>query len=277
MTRKYVLPALLLTLVIFLAVPVWAQQTANGQGAQNGRQAYYDTFSERWLDPAKWDVRYNPPCDRTLECSRQIENGHLRLGLRNFGATDSDSGGPFSWTGLTPVDPNAVHSMTTDITVRSFSGTACSTIPAVAQTNVEMGGLYFNTGTNDPSDDVQVIMASIVDTSDPNTILVVYYLASRDLQISGEIGRYPIGKTLTATVAWDKANHQFIFAVNVTDDPSHAARAVAPYYVSDTTPPVNPVRWLDAGVYSPNCTSSQTSAQVEVFYDNVMINGDPPQ
>ncbi len=273
MTKRYVVPALLLTFVILLAVPALAQNQGNNN-------SYYDTFNEKWLDPAKWDVRYNPPCDRTLECSRQIENGHLRLGLRNFGATDSDSGGPFSWTGLTPVDPNAVNSITADVTVRTFSGTACSATTAVAQTNVEMGGLYFNKGTGDPldpSDDVQAILYSIVNTDDPNTIQVGYYLGSRDLWIADEIGRYPLGKTLTATVAWDKANHQFIFAVNVTGDPSHAARAVAPYYVSDIAPPVNPVRWLDAGVYSPNCTSSQTSSQVEAFYDNVMINAAPPQ
>jgi hypothetical protein len=271
MTRRYVVPALLLTFLILLAVPALAQNHGNNS-------SYYDTFSEKWLDLAKWDITYSPFCDRTLECSRKIENGQLRLALRNFGMTDSDSGDHWSWTGLTPTNPNAIDSITTDVTLRSFSGTSCSTnLAGWTQARSEIGGLYFNTGTNDPADDVQAILYSIVDTNDPNTVQVGYYLGSTDLWIADEIGRYPIGKTLTATIAWDKANHQFIFAVNVTGDPSHAARAVAPYSVSDTTLPVQPVRWLVAGTNSLNCASAQTSAQVEVSYDNVMINAAPPQ
>jgi hypothetical protein len=94
------------------------------------------------------------------------------------------------------------------------------------------------------------------------------------------MGSYPMGTTFTVTAAWDKANHQFISAVKVKedDDPAQSVRVAVPYYVSDTNPATSTQRSLGAAVDTANCTSAQTFGQVEVFYDNVMINVPlPPQ
>jgi hypothetical protein len=77
-----------------------AQPSVTDSIAPSARPAYYDTFNERWLDPAKWATGID--CGAlTMECVREIQNGHLRLALRNFGAANSDSGDQWSWTGLT--------------------------------------------------------------------------------------------------------------------------------------------------------------------------------
>jgi hypothetical protein len=85
------------------------------------------------------------------------------------------------------------------------------------------------------------------DTNDPKTIHVVNWLSGRDLGVATDMGSYPIGTTLTDTIAWDKANHQFVSVVKVKGETGEAMRVVVPYSVSDTTPPARPVRWLDEG------------------------------
>ena len=151
-----------------VAVPMFGQTTAKALPsvtdsiAPSARPAYYDTFNERWLDPAKWATGID--CGAlTMECFREIQNGHLRLALRNFGAANSDSGDQWSWTGLTFINPNGVNIITADVTLHSFSGTQCSTNSgAWTHASVEMGGNYFNTGTGDPYDDVSDLVAVTV-------------------------------------------------------------------------------------------------------------------
>jgi hypothetical protein len=108
-----------------VAVPMFGQTTAKAQPsvtdsiAPSARPAYYDTFNERWLDPAKWLTGlYCGPT--TLECVREIQNGQLRLATRQFGATDSDSGIQFADPALFFSNPNTINSIASDITLQSF-------------------------------------------------------------------------------------------------------------------------------------------------------------
>jgi hypothetical protein len=70
---------IVLGLVLFtsLVSAAWAQQTTGKESAKHGKPVYYDTFDQKWLDPAKW--MGNASCGGTLECVREIQNGHLRL------------------------------------------------------------------------------------------------------------------------------------------------------------------------------------------------------
>ncbi len=73
MTRRYVVRALLLTFVIVLAIPALAQ--GQGQGKDKW-DSYYDTFSETWLDPAKWiPGAPNATPASILECIRESRTG----------------------------------------------------------------------------------------------------------------------------------------------------------------------------------------------------------
>ena len=55
--------------------------------------------------------------------------------------------------------------------------------------------------------------------------------------------------------------------------PDHTVKVVVPYGASDSALPVYSYRQLDSMVYSQNCTSVPISTAIEVFYDNVIING----
>jgi len=263
----------ILGLVLFtsLVPAAWAQQATPKQPSLPGT-IYYDTFNEKWLDPAKW-LATGPWCWGALECVREIQNGQLRLAARNFGATDSDSGAQYSDSEVDFVNPNAINSITADVTVRSFSGTGCSANNTdMTHTGVLIGGYFFNTGSGDPTDDFRAFLILWVDTTDPKTMNVGNWNGQGDWT---EVGSYPIGTPLTATFAWDKANHQFIAVVAVKGQPGRGTTVAAPYFVSDTTPPASPRKTLDASAASLNCTSAKTFAQVEAFYDNVAINVKP--
>jgi hypothetical protein len=112
-----------------VAAPMFGQTTAKARPSVTdsitplARPFYYDTFNERWLDPAKWLTGlYCGPT--TLECVREIQNGQLRLAVRQFGATDSDSGFQYANPALYFSNPSAINSITSDVTLRSFSGTS---------------------------------------------------------------------------------------------------------------------------------------------------------
>jgi hypothetical protein len=113
----------LLALAVLLTVlPLmnWAGQN------QQGSPVYYDTFNGPWIDPAKW-LAGSLGCDQgnNLECVREIQNGRLRMEVRNLGATDSDAGFQFTASELHFVNPQAINSIAADVTVQRFNGVAC--------------------------------------------------------------------------------------------------------------------------------------------------------
>ena len=269
MKRIVILLAVLMTL---LACPAWAQQKTAGS-----RPVYYDTFSTRWLNPNKWSI--SDPCGpMALECVRAIENGRLRLAGKIFGATDSDSGGQGMEGALFFANPSTVNSITTDITLTQYSGIPCST-NADGWTGVvaDVAGTFFNAGTtNDYADDVTAGVALVVDTNSPATIHATSAVNGSSLNVSVDMGSYPIGTPLTVTVAWNKANHSFFFAVHVIGDAGLGKRVWIPYSVSDTNPPAWLQRNISASPNSANCTSVRTFSAVEAFVDNVIVNAAPP-
>jgi hypothetical protein len=259
---------LTLILIGFLVAIGQAQLTRVKKSPQ---QPIYDRFGAKWLDPAKWQLA-SPVCDSALECVREIENGKLRMAVRNFGRTDSDSGSQAAFPILYFQNPNAVTSITADITVRSYSGSACVTNDGTANGQAQIGGTFFNAGTGDPSDDVFAILYTYVDTSNPTIMSVNVWWGWKDQANNQPFAEYPIGTPLTATFKWDKSDHRFIGTVKIKGQPGAATEVLVPYWMSDTTPAAYPDKRLVAVTFSPNCTSGQTSAQVEATFDNVIIN-----
>ena len=86
------------------------------------------------------------------------------------------------------------------------------------------------------------------------------------------IAEYAIETSLTVTNSWDQRNHRFITVAQVKGDPGSATRVAIPYSVADTALPAFGYKQLDSSAYSLNCTSTQTFAEDEVFFDNVIIN-----
>jgi len=246
--------------------------------AQTGKSIYYDTFNGPWISPAKW-LAGGPGCDQgnTLECVREIQNGHLRMEVRNVGATDSDAGLQFTGSELHFVNPEAINSIAADVTVQRFNGVAC---PAnntdMTRAVIGIRGVFFNTGSGDPNDDIRDSVYFMVDTNHPKTVRVLNFVDT--LGLEADIGQYPIGTALTVLNIWDKVNHRFISVVRVVGDDGPGKTVIVPYgNVSDTTPPASADgKFLHAWSYSLNCAAVQTFSQVEAFFDNVMINAVPP-
>jgi hypothetical protein len=262
-------------LFVCLTTVVWAQLSPVPVPAANAKPAFnpgmYDNFNSTWFDPAKWVV-IAPSCARTLECVREIQHGKLRLALRNVGYSDTDSGDQFSYDELYFTNPGAIRSIKADVTVMSFSGAQCATNPGGwTHASVEVGGSYFNTGTNDANGDVSDIIALVVDPNDAKTVNVSNWLSGSNLGVSTEIGSYALGTPLIATITWDQTNHRFLSSVKVKGETGSGTQVVVPYSVSDVTPAVQALRFLDAAVDTANCTSAPPIARVEALYDNVVV------
>src|SRR5436305_1590229 len=150
-----------------LPIPTWAQQPSTVP-------RYYDTFTEPWLNPDKWEAM-GPFCAQglTLECVREIQDGRLRLALRNMGDGGSDSGEQFSDDQLYFTNPNAIRTIKADVALRRVQLVGCST-NAGQPTRVlaEIHGIFFNTGSGDPADDAEEILYLIADANNPATINV---------------------------------------------------------------------------------------------------------
>src|SRR5262249_14840593 len=78
----------------------------------------FDNFNQKFLDPNKWAT--SSPCFTwtVLDCVREIQNGQLRLGVRGFGATDSNQGSQYAESELHFLRPSTIKSIATDLVLR---------------------------------------------------------------------------------------------------------------------------------------------------------------
>jgi len=231
----------------------------------------YDDFNERWLSPAKWQPVLPNCWGNVLECVRQIRDGKLYLAVRNFGDSNSDTGIDYSESEVFFRNQSAVRSIAADVSVQNYAGKGCSTNNTDNnQTQVRMGGAFFNSGSGTAFDDVTAVIVFLVDVSDPRTITVGGWWGWEDQGNWNFIASYPVGTSLRGSIRWDKENRQFVASVTAAD--GTGGTAVMPYTVLETAPPVTANKKLDATLFTLNCTSTQTFGEVEATFDNVMIN-----
>lgn len=256
--------------VTMLAATVSAP--ASGAESTSDVQLHYDDFNKKWLDPTKWYPSSNCWTGQAEECIKEISNGQLRLAVGNFGGSSTNDDGQFAQSEIYFVDPWNISSITADMTINSFSGVSCPANPEEAHGQAWITGNFFNTGTGDPDDDVQAYLHLQVDASAPEYVRVGAYWSGNG-QFSGwvDVGRFPITTTLTGTLKWDQANHQFVAGVRPVGG-VRWLKAVVPYWVPDTAPAAFPQKYFSADAISPNCMSMMTSAHTEVGIDNVIIN-----
>ena len=242
----------------------------------------YDQFTGPFLNSAKWlpipTCSATPFVDTTasasvLDCARDIQNNSLHLMVRSLGNQFSDSGRQLGPSELFFVNPEAINTITVQESVTQALASACpaNSTPFSSMAQTVVGGNYFNPGTGNPSDDVAAVL--IVD-HDPTTaagVLMVSALVFSPDAFYGfaSLGKAQFGQVLTETVQWNQPNHQFVFhAVG----PNLNSTAIVDYAVSDTMPPAAPVKLLGARAFAPNCTTTRGRAQIEAFFDNVLIN-----
>jgi hypothetical protein len=269
------------TVAVVLAISILPTVASSQKtvGAFPTKAGYYDTFNQPWIDPVKWQA-VGPWCAQgtTLECVREIQDGRLRLEIRNMGMTNSDAGFQFGESPLVFTNPSSIFSITADVQLGRVNVVGCPTNLTDQPTRALAGinGTFFNTGSLDQADDVSDFVTFWVDASNPKSLQVINWLSGSGLGVATPIASYPIETPLTVTNTWDKAHHRFITVVAVAGEPDSATKVIIPYSVSDSALPVVPYRQLTSSAYSLNCTSIQTFAEMEIFWDNVKINNPPP-
>jgi len=242
----------------------------------------YDQFTGRFLDSSKWLT--TPTCSATVfldtdaslnlpDCAREIQGNKLRLMVKTYGNRLSDVGRQFGPAELYFINPNAINTITTTLTVKRADAVACPTNTAqyssISQTI--FGGNYFNAGTGDTRDDVVALIIVEHDPPTPAGELLVTALVFSPNAFFGvaSLGTVGFEESLTATVKWDQANHQFTFRA---ESSGLTSTANIPYSAPDTNPATTPVKLLAARGFAPNCTSRQAAASMDVLFDNVRIN-----
>jgi len=92
-----------------------------------------------------------------------------------------------------------------------------------------------------------------------------------------DLGTLDTDESATAGLAWDRANHTFIVRVTKTKTTPSVVEGQMPYYQSDSTPPTFPMKAINVGGFSPNCTSGRTFTAMEATFDKVRVNASAVQ
>ena len=232
----------------------------------------YDNFSGVFLDPTKWTMPWQCGAP-AMECVRDIESGQLRLRVRGYGATNSDSGTQFSSSGVNLVNSSATD-ISTQVTVRNASPQDCPTNSGVSHSQALLFGNFFNDGSGNSANDVEAFLQLDRQTPNqpPQNMGVGGFLYYQG-QFFGnvDLGPVSVGDQVTVELRWDQPNHQFIVSLN--DPVRHVTHQQAmPYSISDTTAAVNQFKALSANVFPANCTAASASADLDVLFDNVKTN-----
>jgi len=233
----------------------------------------YDNFNAQWLDPGKWTT--GPNCGAWgqggLDCAREIQNGQLRLSIRNSGATDSDNGNQVATSDLAFNSNVPYRAIAVTVTVRNANGGNCPANPYVGTGRATFGGTFFNIGTQDPNDDVNAVLVLSAYQSLNSTMLDVggWIGDGNGLAIWTHMGYYPQGTPILATVVWDRPNHQFVFSVK----PQGGAvnQVAVPYNVPDNQLPLYTRQYLQAFADAPNCSLGPPFSNGEALFDNVVV------
>jgi hypothetical protein len=253
----------LLAVLLFATLPCAAQT-----------KILLDNFDHKYLDPARW---YPVPACYSgagleMECVRVIEDEKLRLAHRNFGQRNSDSGSQFGWATAFINHAETVKRVTSDLVVRRIDAVPCAANPGFAGQAL-IDASFFNGGSGDPNDDVGAQLAFGRSPSDPPGQLVVYAQIFHGNQFGigfVTLGNSALGTPMTASLAWDQPNHQFLASwTNKTTQVTTAT--TLPYSFSDIAPAVNPSKILEVSDFPSNCTANQTSVFVDALFGNVYI------
>ena len=234
----------------------------------------YDAFSERPLDPARW---------QDSERSRVIKGGAMHLMQRTWGSDASD----FNLTALnwnTPfAHPATINQMRARVTVNALETNACPTNSVVADSRARLIGGFFNIGTATPGSMLYDVIAQLrlvrfSNSSDAAGVLRVQGVASLCLSADCnssttlgnvvDLGTAAIGKATTVELQWDEAAKSFHFSRD-----SGAYAGTVGYSFAVSNPPGVPFRQMATRVNAPNCQSApRVSGMIDAKFDNIFVN-----
>jgi hypothetical protein len=245
---------------------------AGAQNLSTSGLRLYDNFNSRFIDPAKWIAQWQ--CGGTImECVREIQDEHLRLRVRGYGASDSNEGTQFGSSGLSLAASSATD-IAADLVVRRSATQACSTNPGFSgHAQALISGSFFNGGGGTPDDDVQAyFQLDRYAFYQAGTVQAGGFLKYQGQFFDNvDLGLVNIGERVRIELRWDRPNHQFVVRVFHPDSGAVSEQNM-PYAISDTTPAVSQFKNISANVFPANCFGSRVSSELEILISDVLTN-----
>jgi probable HAF family extracellular repeat protein len=251
----------------FLATPNPSAQNTLG---------LYDDFGQGFIDPSKWSVGAMCGGGNAYDCAREVQHGHLRLAIREYGDPNSDSGTSFAASRVMFRSPNTIDSIQLNLNVRSFISSACPANSDAAHPQFLISGTFFNTGTGDATGDVSAffMVERRTDDLNPPGLLHVggFMFLNGQFFNNVDLGTLQVGEGAQATLRLDRTNHAVVVRiVKSTTTPSIVEQSM-PYSVPDNLPPFVPFKTIQVASFAPNCTAQRSVAAMDASIDNVRVN-----
>jgi len=263
---------LMIGLLFLLPVLCLAQQSSSIQ--------LFDNFNSPWIDPTKWAAV--PTCSATqfldttaslnlVDCIRAIQSNQLHLMVKAYGHVDGDTDRQFGPAELYFANPNAIQTISATFRIAHSAPTACPSNPTASFGQVLLAGNFFNIGTGDPKDDVAVIMIMQRQATDPKGVAITGAGVFSQNAFYGwvDLGKRNVGETISASISWNPSGHFVAFRMAGA---SGIRQGQVSYTVSDVMPPVAPMKVLAARAFVPNCSTKLTSADMDVYFDDIYTN-----
>jgi hypothetical protein len=245
----------------------------------------YDNFNSKQIDPAKW---VGAPTSLASDANRREvavqvvgeKNRRLRISETIYSANTDNTGSGGDGFGVSFASPEKVTAVSFTLALNKDAASSCTGYLSYGWAGAGFFGRYFNpTDAHDgPLGDIAASVSIGRLSADPPGSLSVSAAIVRcgdktpscDTQISlssQTLGYVQLGSNNTFSVAWDQANHQFIFQLN-NDSPVPLA-----YAESDAFPPglQDKSFWVAGNV--PHCTTRpRRSAAIDALFDNAYVN-----
>ena len=243
----------------------------------------YDNFNQRFINEALWfsgcfgfsvtencatDIRFG---DGNSDGDTGA-NGHLHLARGMTGNSNSDTGTIYGTAEVFFLNPVPIKSITADITVLKAEVLTCPANSAFWFGQAVIIARFFNAGNGTASDDVGAAIGVQRNPFTPEGQVEVGagFFHNGDFSHNLFLGNIPIGTPITTTVAWDQANHQFVFSW--TNKLTHVTTPGGlSYGFSDTTPAADPEKHLNVEITPPNCSATRAWVSTDALFDNVFI------
>lgn len=265
---------LLLPVIFVILLQPALDKRAAAQASQGYSQLkLYDNFSHPFIDPTRWYTQWECSMITTMECRREIVNGHLGLRVRSYGDRNTNIGNEYGNSEIW-LSKSTVTDFAAQVTVVRSTSAGCTTSPGVGtHTQSSIAGAFFNGGGGTSSDDVWAFLQlERFSTDAPDVLHVSSYLNYQGTFFGNVyLGDIKLGEPVVAELKWDKANSQFVARV-FRPLYGQTMQATMPYTMSDSTPAVAPQKGLLSRSFPENCVGNQTYADTETWFDQVMTN-----
>jgi hypothetical protein len=244
----------------------------------------YDDFNapSGLIRPAKWfgfEVS-----GLGTETARAVQNGALRLFLRGYGDTTSDSKRTTSSQGLMLAkNPSSITAVQADVQVNAVQANDCAANPYARGTTADviLQGNFFNAGTptatSGQTDDVVAQIYISRSGIDATGVLQVQAQVSHCMNSAcstnttigtvQSLGTTTVAQAETLLMQWDKANHRFLFQRGSNPQTEVDYGGI----VTDTMAPNLPLLQIKAFTGVENCTAQRMRASIDATIDNVFV------